>query len=328
MDTKNYLTVFTATALMALILLPGCDKNDKKDEHAAPVFGSVTDIEGNVYKTVVIGWGEWMAENLRTTRYNNGTPIPTGLDPGEWSNTLEGAYAVYPHERVDGLDSDEEVVSAYGLHYNWYAVETGNLCPPGWRVPSAGDWDGLLFYLIDNYDEINSDNVGDFLKSCRQVDSPLGGDCNTTIHPRWNKDGVDYFREEWGQRLPEGEYPHPDFEFELEPLAGTDEFGFSALPAGQYSGNGFGIGYICNYWTTDSDIMKIPFPETGEEWISIGEESADDIPGHIEIAVGYAHNINSGPLSRILLSRTTGFPVRCVRGDLPERVPRFRYDEP
>ncbi len=304
MNTKNFRLLLAATAVMALILIPGCDKNDQKDENAGPFYGSVTDTEGNVYKTVEIGWGEWMAENLRTTRYNDGTPIPTGLDPDEWSNTEEGAYAVYQHERVDGLDSDEEVISAYGLHYNWYAVETGNLCPPGWRVPSAEDWDGLLFYLIDNYDEINNDNAGDFLKSCRQVDSPLGGDCNTILHPRWNKDGVNYFWEEWEQMFPDNEFPNrPDIEFESAPLAGTDEFGFSALPAGQYSSFGFGIGYICNYWTSGYD-----FP-IRNEYITEREKA----PAYL-----------LQPGLYYLQSKTTGFPLRCVRGELPERVPRYR----
>ncbi len=333
MKTKYFRLLLAATAVMSLVLLPGCNKNDQKDENAGPFYGSLTDIEGNFYKTVEIGWGEWMTENFRATKYNDGTPIPTGLDPAEWSNTLEGAYAVYPHEDVDGLDSDEEVVNAYGLHYNWYAVETGKLCPPGWRVPSAEDWHGLLSYLIDNYDEINAENAGDFLKSCRQVDSPLGDDCNTNIHPRWNKDGVDHFKEELLRiRLPEGEYPRPGFEFnfvfEPGPLAGTDEFGFAALPAGQYSGMGFGMGYICNYWTTDGDTRYMFIcPETKE---IIGIELSHDAPGMdeyimIELDTGYAQNMNSIFPSMTMISKTTGFPVRCVRGDLPEGGPVFRF---
>lgn len=297
MNTKYYRLLLAAAAVMSLILLPGCDKNDQKDEDEGPFYGSLTDIEGNFYKTVEIGWGEWMAENLRTTSYNDGTTIPSGLDPAEWSKTLEGAYAVYPNESVDGLDSDVEVVTAYGLHYNWYAVETGKLCPPGWRVPSAEDWDGLLFYLIDNYDEINADNVVDFLKSCRQVDSPLGGDCNTNIHPRWDKD------EKIVIVFPDEEDPHSDFELEYSSLAGTDEFGFSALPSGQFSGKGFGIGYKSLFWTSGSDF---PFRN---DYITESEKA----PAFL-LQPGLYYNI----------SKTTGFPVRCVRGDLPERVPRYR----
>jgi len=50
------------------------------------------------------------------------------------------AFAVYPHGDFDWLNSDEEVFEEYGVHYNWYAVETGNLCPAGWRVPGIDDW--------------------------------------------------------------------------------------------------------------------------------------------------------------------------------------------
>ncbi len=298
MKTRDPLIYVLAALGFYLFLTPGCQKDDPlKDEKENEYFGSVTDIDGNIYKTVEIGWGEWTVENLRTKSYNDGTPIPTGLDPAEWSNTETGAFAVYPHENVDGLDSDEEVISAYGLHYNWYTVETGNLCPVGWRVPSAEDWDGLMFYLIDNYDEINADNVGDFLKSCRQVDSPLGDDCNTTIHPRWNKD------EKIVIVFPDEEDPHSDFELEYSSLAGTDEFGFSALPAGQYDGHGSGIGYKSHFWTSGSD-----FPDRNE-YITKREK----VPACI---------LRSGLF--YFQSKTTGLPVRCVRGDLPERVPRYR----
>lgn len=191
------------------------------------VYGTVTDIDGNVYLTVIIGNQEWMAENLRVTRYNNGDDIHTGLDNTEWSNTTEGAYAIYPHVSIDGLDLDEEVVSAYGKLYNWYALDDSRgLCPEGWHVPSDSAWTHLVNYVMHRSASINNDEeneAGNRLKSCRQVDSPLDG-CNTTEHPRWNAHSTHY---------------------------GFDQFGFSALPGGaRSSSGGFNIGSIGYWWTS------------------------------------------------------------------------------
>jgi hypothetical protein len=63
----------------------------------------VTDIDGNVYQTVTIGNQVWMAENLRTTRYSDGTPVPTDLINADWGNTTNGAYAINPHSLIEGF---------------------------------------------------------------------------------------------------------------------------------------------------------------------------------------------------------------------------------
>ena len=193
---------------------------------------TVTDIDGNVYQTVIIGEQEWMTENLRVTRYNNGEDIPSGLSNTEWSNTTEGAYAIYPHGSIDGLDSDAEVVSAYGKLYNWYAVDDERkLCPEGWSVPGDDDWNQLVNYVVSQ--GFPNDNVvggaGNALKSCRQVNSPEGGDCDTSEHPRWNPDDNQY---------------------------GVNAFGFSALPGGVRwdSGNFSTVGIDGRWWrATDSN---------------------------------------------------------------------------
>ncbi len=167
---------------------------------------TVSDPDGNVYETVIIGNQEWMAENLRTTSYADGSSIPHLAEDSDWANTTEGAYAVFPHEDVSGIDSDEEMLAAYGAHYNWYAVDDDRgLCPEGWHVPSDDDWTALTDYLIDNYEDYDNFSVANALKSCRQVNSPLGGDCDTDEHPRWESHNSHY---------------------------GTDDFDFSALPGG------------------------------------------------------------------------------------------------
>ncbi|NLO02391.1 MAG: hypothetical protein GX126_08770 [Bacteroidales bacterium] len=96
---------------------------------------TVTDIDGNKYNTVVIGDQEWMSENLKTTRYNDGTPIPNVSDINEWRLLNTPAYIWY------GNDITKKEI--YGALYNWFAVGTGKLCPEGWHVASDDDWKKL-----------------------------------------------------------------------------------------------------------------------------------------------------------------------------------------
>ena len=102
-----------------------------------PGGGTVTDIDGNVYSTVVIGNQEWMQENLKTTRYKNGVAIPTGLSGAQWQTTTNGAYSVYNDSAIYN--------TVYGKLYNWYAVVDPNgLCPVGWHEPENWEWNVLL----------------------------------------------------------------------------------------------------------------------------------------------------------------------------------------
>ena len=106
-------------------------------------YGSMTDQQGNVYKTIVIGSQEWMAENLKTSIYRNGEPIATNLTNAEWENTINtqiGAWAFY--------NNDSLYDCPYGKLYNWYAVaDSRHVCPMGWHVPTDGEWTILTDYL-------------------------------------------------------------------------------------------------------------------------------------------------------------------------------------
>ncbi len=103
-------------------------------------YGSMTDQEGNVYKTIVIGAQEWMAENLNTSIYRNGDAIPTNLDDAVWSSTTSGAWAF--------TNNDPSNACPYGKLYNWYAcVDARQLCPVGWHVPADAEWTVLTNYL-------------------------------------------------------------------------------------------------------------------------------------------------------------------------------------
>ncbi len=104
--------------------------------------GMVTDIDGNQYLTVTIGSQTWMRENLRTTRYRNGDPIPEVLLNSDWAALASGAWSWYAN--------DPEKDMPYGKLYNWYAVKDGNgLCPTGWHEPTDAEWTILTTYLGD-----------------------------------------------------------------------------------------------------------------------------------------------------------------------------------
>ncbi len=110
-----------------------------------PVKDTVRDIDGHAYLTVIIGDYEWMTENLNVTTYHNGTVIPLVAENHKWTELNTGAFCWY--------DNDESNAQSYGALYNWYAVETGMLCPDGWRVPSDMEWNYLEAYVDSVYVE-------------------------------------------------------------------------------------------------------------------------------------------------------------------------------
>lgn len=182
-----------------------------------PGITTISDVEGNTYHTVQLGDQCWMQENLKTTTYSNGTPIANITDPDVWFTFLSGAYA--------WNDNDISWKEPYGAFYNWHAtINTNELCPTGWHVPTNEEWNDLIEY-------IGGTNApqGNKMKSCRQVDSPLGGDCNTNEHPRWASNNG-----HWG----------------------TDEFGFSGEAGGYrfYNGAFNPVGFN-GYWWSSEDTL-------------------------------------------------------------------------
>jgi uncharacterized protein (TIGR02145 family) len=104
------------------------------------IQSTVTDPEGNIYKTIGIGYQEWMTENLKSVVYRNGTDsIPIVEGDSLWGTLTTPAYCWY------GGDSTANY-SVYGALYNWYAINTGNLCPTGWHVPTNDDVTELISY--------------------------------------------------------------------------------------------------------------------------------------------------------------------------------------
>lgn len=135
--------------------LSSCNKDDENDinppsgpsegggaDHLNPdlTYGSVTDQDGNTYATIIIGEQEWMAENLRTTTYAKGDPIPNVTDDTQWQSLTTGAWAHY--------NNDSQYENPYGKLYNWYTVDDPrNVCPTGWHVPTDSEWTVLTDYL-------------------------------------------------------------------------------------------------------------------------------------------------------------------------------------
>ncbi len=103
--------------------------------------GAGVSFDGYNYQSVVFGNGqEWMAENLRSTNYSNGDPIPNITDNFQWDGSTIGAWSHY--------NNDVQYENPYGKLYNWYTVnDIRNVCPSGWHVPTNADWNLLEDYL-------------------------------------------------------------------------------------------------------------------------------------------------------------------------------------
>lgn len=113
-------------------------------------YGTVTDIDGNVYKTITVGSQTWMAENLRTTRYQNGDPLMNVEDPHFWYplGVQPGAYCFYNY--------DDSKSTIFGAYYNWFAAsDSRNIAPPGWHVATEEDWQTLKEFVCEG------NNIGD-----------------------------------------------------------------------------------------------------------------------------------------------------------------------
>lgn len=183
---------------------------------------TVTDADGNSYKTVKIGTQVWMAENLKTTKYNDGTAIPNLTDNSAWGSATSGAWCDY------NLTSSNSVT--YGKLYNWYAVDNNaftkavsnggkNICPAGWHVPSDSDWTTLTDYV--GYKETVEYYPGEF---------------------EVNVYGSQYLKEA-------GTTHWSDTNSEV-----TNSTGFTALPGGYRKYDGWGYENLGNegYWWSTS----------------------------------------------------------------------------
>ncbi|MBN1953399.1 MAG: fibrobacter succinogenes major paralogous domain-containing protein [Bacteroidales bacterium] len=182
----------------------------------------IVDIDSNKYKTVSIGPQIWFAENLKTSRLNNGTPIEYISDLNIWLDTETPAYCFNDNDTINR--------NLYGALYNWYSVETQDLCPSGWHVATNEEWQAMVSYLIElgyNYDGSSEGN-----KLAKALATDTG----------WvaiDNEGVP------------GNTDYPNFQ---------NMTGFSALPGGYRDGTGdIGPGGTTRWWTATSEAEKTAY---------------------------------------------------------------------
>ena len=187
---------------------------------ACPGTPTVTDVDGNVYNTVLIGNQVWMRENLRTTKYANGTTIPLGT-----TSSYDVAYRYYPN-------GDSANVSDYGYLYNWAAVMKGasssnanpsgvqGICPDGWHVPSDAEWTELTNYVSSQSQYVCGSSTSNIAKA---LASETGW--NSSTH---------------------------NCDVGNNPIA-NNATGFSARPAGYYYGNYNSFGHLAYFWSATQD---------------------------------------------------------------------------
>lgn len=145
------------SALIFFLFLSSCGKNEdniainETNGKTTAVFnpnltyGTLTDQDGNIYKTIKIGTQTWMAENLRTTKYNDGTPIKKITEESVWLNDYksykDGAYCNYNNTE------NTDTIATYGRLYNAYTLKSAKLAPIGWHVSTRADWNLLKEFI-------------------------------------------------------------------------------------------------------------------------------------------------------------------------------------
>ena len=133
---------FYTPLLSGLILLFSLTLSCKDDKPAPAPPLTVTDADGNVYQTVTIGTQTWTTENLRTTKFNDGTSIANEPNGVAWNNLNTAAYCWYNNDVANKPIS--------GALYNYYVATDPKIAPAGWHVPSEAEWQTLVNYLGGN----------------------------------------------------------------------------------------------------------------------------------------------------------------------------------
>lgn len=178
--------------------------------------GGVTDIDGNTYQTIVINGQEWMAENLKTSKYANGNEIPN-VSTSAWPNLTTGAWCNFANDSLND--------NIYGKLYNWYTVaDQRKVCPTDWHVPSLTEWEDLSYFLGGPF------NLDQSVYPFDPGNSISGGKMKSLGNIQ---DGS-------------GLWESPN-------LNGTNESGFAAVPGGfrnDGSGGFFSKGQSAEFWST------------------------------------------------------------------------------
>ena len=134
MKKKPQIRTILLVSITLLIITSAC----KKDDDNEPSI--IKDGDGNIYTSVTIGTQIWLKQNLKTTKFNDGTTIPLVTGNTDWNNLVTPGYCWYSNDEAT-------YKSDYGALYNWYAVGTGKLCPKGWHAPTNDEIDILITFL-------------------------------------------------------------------------------------------------------------------------------------------------------------------------------------
>jgi uncharacterized protein (TIGR02145 family) len=124
--------------ICSALLISSCSFMALAQEEAPNAGMPISDVDGNTYKIIMTEEGVWMAENLRTTKFNDGKPIPLIKEKSAWTGTKTPGYGWF--------SNDANYRKTYGAIYNWHAVNSGKLCPAGWHVATEAEWNELMDY--------------------------------------------------------------------------------------------------------------------------------------------------------------------------------------
>lgn len=126
--------------ILFMFCLPSCEKDEVEVVAPPVVYGEVSDIDGNKYQTTKIGDQTWMANNLRATKYNDGTAIPKASSQNDFRLSAKEAYTFY--------NTDVSQADKYGYLYNGLVIISDkNVCMEGWHIPSSSEWNSLATTL-------------------------------------------------------------------------------------------------------------------------------------------------------------------------------------
>lgn len=254
---KKFLSILMISLLAGAMLFTACKKDETNNNNNSETPGGggteaqptgtiennvVTDIDGNVYNGVWLNGKLWMKENLRTTRYADGSAIPVAASVETTSPTEPYRYAP---------NNDESNVSSYGWLYNWPATVHGassgvvqGACPNGWHVPSTGEWEDMTEHLIQQEEYLCNGGLAQAM-------------CNT-----WAWEPMDF---------PHACLPGTD-------LMSNNATGFSALPAGAVTDNPnmLPLGYNAMFWCATSGGEEIAWSRSiSYTYYHIGSSAGD-----------------------------------------------------
>lgn len=143
MKTKTKIWIYPLALIGVLLIFTSSCKKKDNNNNPTQTPSTIADIDGNIYHTVSIGTQVWMVENLKTTKYRNGDPIPIFTDNNTWASLKSGAYCNYNN------DANNSII--YGRLYNWYSVsDSRNIAPIGWHVATDTEWTTLISFLGGN----------------------------------------------------------------------------------------------------------------------------------------------------------------------------------